>query len=742
LRARRAELGGDLEARARQRRNNGEPLYTNRLLLESSPYLRQHAHNPVDWYAWGEEAFAAARRLNRPIFLSIGYSTCHWCHVMAEESFEDLEIARYLNENYIAIKVDREERPDLDSIYLAAVQAMVGEGGWPLNVFLTAEREPFFGGTYFPPHSRAHGETGLLELLRKLRELQRQEPARITQQAARVLQAISRSQLGESTERVGAVQIAAAVRFTASHFDPVFGGLRGERQKFPSELPIRLLLRYHRRSGDARALEMAMLTLEKLAAGGIRDHIGGGFHRYSTDPRWMVPHFEKMLYDNALLAGTYLEAYQVSGRSEFADVAREIFAYVSRDLTSAEGGFFAATDADSLDPSGARREGYYVTWTPAEVQVLLEPEEARLALAFYDITSMGNWHGRTILSTPRSLAEVAKALQLPTERTRTLLASGREKLLSARRRRPPPLRDEKIVTAWNGLMISAYARAALTLGSAQDESVDYLAMAVRAARFCLGRARQGERLLRSYAEGHAKGGAFLEDYAFLTAGLLDLFEASGDVEWLEAAVELDGVLAEQYEDGAHGGFYQTAADHERLVTREKPAEDGALPSGNSVAALNLLRLHQFTGKEAYRVRADRLFTGFAAVLAARPASLPWMLMAVDFRTDTVREIVLAYAHEAAELQAFTTIVGRGFFPNQVLVPAGPDGEGRARLERSVPLIKGKYAQAGRATAYVCEQRHCLLPTSEPTVLAAQLRGIARYPRAERRPSDEALLLHR
>jgi uncharacterized protein YyaL (SSP411 family) len=730
LAARLADLGPDYVPRTRHQKPDGSPQFINRLMLEPSPYLRQHAHNPVDWYAWGEEAFAAARRLGRPIFVSIGYSTCHWCHVMEEESFEDLEVARYLNENYIAIKVDREERPDIDSLYMMAVQAMGGSGGWPLNVWLTPELKPFFGGTYFPPRDRPGGQIGLLTLLTRLRDLYRDQPERVAEQAALVLRAVRGQEMAAAADLPGPDLIATAVRYFEQHFDPTYGGVRSQRQKFPSDLPVRLLLRYHRRSGDQRALDMATFSLERMAVGGLRDHIGGGFHRYSTDPRWLVPHFEKMLYDNALLATAYLEAFQASGRPDFSALCQEILAYVAGEMTSPEGGFYSASDADSIAPGGKRIEGYYFTWTPEQVKAVLDEEGARVALAYYDISAGGNFQSRSIPNTPRPLASVAAELGLPVERARTALASARVKLRKARSRRPAPLRDVKILTAWNGLMISAYARAALILGRDEEENLDYLAVAARAARLLLEHARSGERLLHSYQEGSGRGNAFLEDYAFFIAALLDLFEASGEVEWLERAIALDRVLEQHYEDRERGGFYRTSDDQEQLLAREKPAEDGALPSGNSVAALNLLRLHELTTRESYLERADRLLRAFAGNLAARPFTLEWMLIALDFRSDVAREIVLVYPKRRADLEPFLEVVRDHFGPNQVLVQAATAaGPARVRLEKQVPLLSNKVARGARATAYVCEKRRCQLPTSDPRQLATQLDKVARYPAA-------------
>ena len=687
----------------RHLRPDGTPLYTNRLALESSPYLRQHAHNPVDWHPWGDEAFETARRLERPVLLSVGYSTCHWCHVMEEESFEDEEIARYLNEHYVAIKVDREERPDVDSLYMTAVQTMSGSGGWPMTVWLTPERQPFYGGTYFPPRDGERGaRAGFLTLLKKLRDAFDRDPLRVADAAADVAERVRQS-LGPtpSTALPSASVLHAAARGAASRFDAANGGVAGA-PKFPSGLPIRFLLRYHRRTGDEQALRMATLTLERMAAGGMHDQVGGGFHRYATDARWLVPHFEKMLYDNALLALAYLEAYQATRRDDFADVVRDILAYVARDMPAPDGGFYAATDADSPGPDGRPDEGRFFTWTPAEVEAAVGADAAPLVTAYYGVTPQGNFHGRTILA--------AAGGPLPSDARRALLA--------ARSRRPPPARDEKIVAAWNGLMISAYARAALTLG---DDA--YAMHAARAADFLLARRDRDGRLPRAVKDGRGGPPGYLEDYAFVGAGLLDLHEATGSERWLEAAIALDGVLSHHIEDRDGGGFFRTADDGEALLAREKPGTDGAEPSGNSVAVMNLLRLSELTGDEHYRERAERALAAFGDALGHAPAGVGEMLLSLDFALDTPKEIVIVTADERATAEPLLRAVREIFAPNRVLV-VHADGQDTARL---VPLLEDKVAQGGKPTAYVCERRHCELPTTDPAVLAGQLRKVMPLP---------------
>ena len=705
--------------RTRHLQPDGSPQYTNRLFLESSPYLRQHAHNPVNWYPWGDEPFELARQLGRPVLLSVGYSTCHWCHVMEEESFEDEEIAQYLNENYIVIKVDREERPDIDAIYMTAVQMMIGSGGWPMTVWLTSDREPFSGGTYFPARDGDRGvRIGFLTLLHRLKDAYDQEPDKVVEVSTQIAQAIRENLAPEAGGDAlpDAQVLHAAAEYYRARFDSAQGGLKGA-PKFPSNLSTRLLLRHHRRTGDEQSLNMVSVTLEKMAAGGMYDHVGGGFHRYSTDERWLVPHFEKMLYDNALLTTVYLEAYQATGREDFARVAREIVRYVDRDMTSSEGAFYSATDADSLAPSGHREEGWFFTWTPSEVEEILGAERARVVATYYGMTSDGNFEGRNIFHTPRPLTEVSEELGLPVGHVRSVLEESRDLLYAARATRPPPLRDGKILTAWNGLMISALAQAALILG---DDA--YATRAARAADFLLTHLRTDGLLFRSYAGGQAHHLAYLDDYAFLIAGLLDLYEATSHPRWLEEALVLDGVLEERYEDTANGAFFRTSDDHESLLAREKPSYDGAEPSGNSVQLLNLVRLHEFTTDDRYRQRAERALRAFEGVLTRAPAAAAEAVLAVDFYLDTPKEIVIVAPRSRQDAEPFLAQLRATFLPNRILAVVVED-EDLAAQTRLIPLIEGKIARDGLATAYVCENRVCDLPTTDPDVFARQIRAV-------------------
>jgi uncharacterized protein YyaL (SSP411 family) len=711
--------GADYAPRTRYLGADGSPLYTNRLLLESSPYLQQHAHNPVNWYAWGDAAFDAARELGRPVLVSIGYSTCHWCHVMEEESFDNREIAELLNANFITIKVDREARPDVDGIYMSAVQAMGQDGGWPLNVWLTPDRLPFYGGTYFPPVD-AHGRPSFRRVLELIHERYAQDAEQIAAGAEKLAAALAQNLAGVASGEAAlpsAAVLGGAARAYAASFDSQWGGLQ-QRMKFPSSLSVRFLLRYQRRSADARALEMATLTLEKMAAGGIRDHVGGGFHRYATDPRWLVPHFEKMLYDNALLAVTYLEAWQHTGREDFAQVTREILDYVQREMTAPGGGFYSATDADSVGPDGEAGEGYFFTWTPAEVEAVLESESAAIANAWFGIAAPGNFEGRSVLHTWQPREALAARFELTPQALQEEIERARGQLYAARARRPAPLLDDKILAEWNGLMISAFARA----GFAFAEPT-YVAAAQRAAGFALQNMRVEGQLRRVFHDARAAGPAFAEDYACLIAGLLDLYEAAPDPRWLREAVALQAALDAQYADES-GGYFRTAAGHQGLIAREKPGQDGATPSANSVAALNLLRLAAFTQEPSYAERATRLFAAFQPVLERFPVALGEMLLALDFALGKPVEVLLVQPERGGDVAPLLDVARSAFLPNRIfsLVRAGEELEAHAQL---IPLLRGKEARGGQVTAYVCEDHVCSAPTSDPAAFAEQLRRTKR-----------------
>jgi uncharacterized protein YyaL (SSP411 family) len=700
------------------------PKYTNRLILEPSPYLLQHAHNPVDWRPWGDEAFAEAARLHRPVFLSVGYSTCHWCHVMEGESFEDEEIARFMNEHYVCIKVDREERPDVDAVYMSAVQALTQSGGWPMSVWLTPAREPFFGGTYFPPRDGARGARhGFLSILRDLADTYAKDGERVTRAAKALVEAVRKDM--EPGGGVAALPTAAVIDETVDYFkrafDRVEGGVR-RAPKFPSNVPIRLLLRAHARTGDAETLHMAELTLSKMAGGGMYDQLGGGFHRYSTDARWLVPHFEKMLYDNGLLAVAYAEAAQATGRAEFARVARETLDYVLREMTSPEGAFYSATDADSEG-----EEGKFFVWSQKEIEDVLGPgPETSRFLRFYGVTAGGNFEGANILNVAH-----------PDEAEHAALAPARVKLYGVRAHRVPPLRDDKILAAWNGLMISGFAVA----GRVLDEP-RYVAAAARAASFVLDRmvvaaggasgrtahpgtlagARADGRLARSFKDGRPGPAGFLDDYAFVVAGLLDLYEAGFDRRFLEAAVALADETERLFADAANGGWFMTAGDHETLIAREKPAYDGAEPSGTSVALANAVRLAAFTTDDRWREIADRALGAIAPVLTSRPMAMTEALLALDWVTSRPREVAVILPRGAGPESAAPLLdaLRARFLPHVVRAVVGEDDV--AALAKVAPFVEGKVALGGRATAYVCERGACQLPTQDPAVFAVQLTG--------------------
>ena len=688
------------------------PIYTNRLIRERSPYLLQHAHNPVNWFPWGEEAFARARSENKPIFLSIGYSTCHWCHVMERESFEDEEIAALINRHFIPIKVDREERPDIDAIYMRAVYALAGRGGWPMTVLLTPGLDPFFAGTYFPPRAGARrAARGLVEILEERAAAYRDDPEAVLAEAARVSERVRVAARPARPGSVpGAQAIESAARQLAGSFDPAHGGF-GRAPKFPQPSRLMLLLRYARRTGDAGARRMLVETLAGMAAGGICDQVGGGFHRYSTDARWLVPHFEKMLYDNAQLALVYLEAWQLTGERSFARVAREILDYVRREMTSPGGGFYSATDADSETPEGHHEEGYFFTWTLPELRTALAPEEARLIERLYRVTASGNFEERNILHLEGSREEARAELGLSPRVFEARLASARETLYQSRASRPSPGLDDKILTAWNGLMVTAFARGALVLGEAR-----YLESAARAARFVLDEMRDEEgRLLRSY-RGEAHHRAYLDDHAMMVEGLIELYEASGEIGWLREALALQAEQDEHYAT-PEGGYFLTADDAEPLLARDRPSQDGAMPSGNSVSALNLLRLSLLTGQDALRARAERLFSASSLSLSQGGSGLGRMLTALDFYLDTPLEVVLLIP-DGGSAEALLPALRESYLPNRSLsfVHAADVAEHTALI----PLLDGKVAQGGALTAYVCERGRCELPTSELRVFRRQL----------------------
>ena len=707
--------------RTRHLHEDGSALYGNRLVLESSPYLRQHAHNPVDWYPWGEEAFEAARALDRPIFLSVGYSTCHWCHVMEEESFEDPEIARFINEHFIPIKVDREERPDVDGVYMTAVQALTGRGGWPMTVVMTPDLQPFFGGTYFPPRDGDRGAgVGLLTLLEQLSASWKEDGSDLVVRARQVTRHIQQQlePSGLPGDVPGPTTLEACVAQYRPQYDAQHGGLN-RQQKFPSSLPIRTLLRHHRRTGNPQSLLMATATLDAMALGGLYDQLGGGFHRYTTDVRWHVPHFEKMLYDNALLVLAYLDGWQMTSDPLYERIVRETLSYVGENLTAPDGAFYSATDADSLDPHGERVEGAFFGWTPDEVITTLGPEEGALFNAWYGVVPGGHLDGLSVPTQRHDLVSFARSHGQSPEEIQRSLAAGREALLKVRAERPPPLRDDKVLAAWNGLMIEAYARAGLVL-----DDPDYTASAVRAGLAVRERLWKDDRLHRSHLADEPRHRATLEDHAFLASAWVSVFEATQDPMWIDEALRHHTDLMERYAAPV-GGWFLTPSDGEKLIAREKPSYDGAIPSGNSVHARTLLRLSALTGDGSLQVTAEGVMRSFSDRLQRSPSAMPLLVDAVDQRWGRPLEVVVV-AQDMDEASAFRDVFRTRYLPDAVWVYLDVQ---TATSDHPLPLAQGKRSLEGRVTGYVCERGVCQQPTQDLNAFAAQLDAHAR-PRQE------------
>ena len=682
------------------------PREANRLIHETSPYLLQHAYNPVDWYPWGPEALEAAKHRNCPILLSIGYSACHWCHVMERESFENEAVAALMNRWFVCIKVDREERPDLDEIYMAATVAMnQGQGGWPMTVFLTPEQQPFFAGTYFPPEGR-WGRPGFPDLLKKIADVWSRDASGVRHQARDLTARLQREWQTPAPVAVSAQVLDAVIPEYQKDFDARFGGF-GAAPKFPPAAGLSLLLRCHRRSGDPMALQMVRTTLDAMAAGGIYDHIGGGFARYSTDERWLVPHFEKMLYDNALLAKTYLEAFQVTGDMAYRDVVTEVLDYICREMTHADGGFYSATDADS---EGV--EGKFFVWTPEEVaRAVGNDEDARRFCACYDISSQGNWEHKSIPNRMRPLDAVARELNATTDALKDTMRRVRPLLYEARKRRVPPGLDDKVITAWNGMMISAMAEAARVLRRS-----DYLDAARKAADFLLRVHRRDDRLLRTSRNGRAHLDAVLEDYAFLGEGLVDLYEASGDGRYLEAARGLAERLIRSFQDADQGGFFTTAEEHEALIVRGREGADGATPSGNAVAAMLLARLSFHCDRADFREAAVGAVRAYGKQLTRYPRGFAKSLAVVDFLTEGPVELALVGAPNDPGFIAIEDAVREIYLPNRILAVSH-----RADGASPHPLLAGKQTVGGRAALYICRNFSCQQPLTDALAVASALR---------------------
>jgi uncharacterized protein len=683
-----------------------EHKHTNRLAKETSPYLLQHAHNPVDWYPWGEEAFEHARQQNKPVLLSIGYSACHWCHVMEHESFENEKIAALMNENFINIKVDREERPDLDQIYMNAVQMMTGHGGWPMTMFLTPTGVPFYGGTYFPPEDR-YNMPGFPRVLLGVADAYRSRPDEVAETSGAMLRELrSMGQTRESNEILTVEILDTAERKIAGSYDARYGGF-GSAPKFPAAMNLEFLLRQYHRTNGSETLTMIENTCRKMAEGGLYDQLGGGFHRYSTDARWLVPHFEKMLYDNALLSRLYLHVYQQTKDDFYKRIAEETLDYVLREMTDERGGFYSTQDADSEG-----HEGKFFVWTIDEIKETLGAEDGALFSAYYDVTAGGNFEGKNILNVSRSMEEVAKATGTTLEHLEEALERGRRQLFAVRERRIKPDRDEKILTAWNGLMLASFAEAAAIL-----DRTDYQETAERNAQFVLKNLQRDGLLLRTHKDNQSKLNGYLEDYAFLAEGLIALYQATGKLRWLLEARTLTDRMIEEFWDEEDGGFFYTGKSHEELIVRSKDFLDNATPSGNSVAAEVLLYLSSLTANEDYARKAVTIFRLLSDPLKRYASAFGRLLGALDFYLSTPKEIAIIGELEKPETRELRREVWGRFLPNKVVAQtAGND----ARAAQVVPLLLNRTMVDGRPTVYVCEHYTCQQPVTSAVELARQL----------------------
>src|SRR5467141_3678425 len=703
------------------------PAHTNRLARERSPYLLQHAHNPVDWYPWGEEAFAKARRENKPIFLSIGYSTCHWCHVMAHESFENEETAAIMNREFGSIKGDREERPDVDRVYMTFVQATTGGGGWPMSVWLTPDLKPFVGGTYFPPEER-YGQPAFPKVLERIATAWKQDHEKIADQGSKIVEALRESQNAqpETAAKIDNQLFQTAYEQLSRSFDDKEGGF-GTSPKFPRPVALNFLTRYYARDPKSEsgkhALEMDLVTLRKMAAGGMRDHLGGGFHRYSVDRYWHVPHFEKMLYDQAQLASAYLDAFQITKDRQYADVARDILDYVARDMTAKDGGFFSAEDADSLFEQGKPEhgEGAFYVWTEKQIDGALG-DDSSVFKFHYGVQPHGNapegsdpqdeFRGQNILIERHTIAETAKHFRKTEEEIGKLLAQCRTKLLSLRNKRPRPHLDDKIIAAWNGLMISAYARGAQVLDEPR-----YLESATRAVKFLRANLydEKSKLLFRNYRESRSDIEGFADDYAFVIQGALDLYEASFEIDWLKFAIELQETQDRLFFDEKNGGYFSTSGKDSSVPLRMKDDNDSAEPAANSVAAVNLLRLAQFRDDKQFAGRAKKTIDAFGATLSHFASAMPQMLVALNSSLTKPRQIVIAGKRNDPATKALIAEVYRRFLPNKILLLAD-GGDGQKYLGEKLEAIRAMSMVDGKPAAYVCENFTCKAPVTDARAL--------------------------
>ncbi|MBT5717779.1 MAG: thioredoxin domain-containing protein [Opitutae bacterium] len=682
----------------------------NRLIFESSPYLLQHARNPIDWYPWGDAAFKKASEEDKPVFLSIGYTTCHWCHVMEHESFEDEEVAKLMNRDYVCVKVDREERPDVDNVYMSVTQMMTGRGGWPMTIIMSPEKTPFFAGTYFPKNS-------MLQLVPHFSNIWKNERKKVNEVGKSIMKSLQEIQANRNGGDLNGTHLDACFNALRKNYDPQYGGF-GNRPKFPTAHTLSFLLRYYKRTGEKEAIEMVKTTLQKIHQGGVYDQVGLGIHRYSVDNEWLVPHFEKMLYDQAIFTQASLECFQVTKDPYFSRIAEEVLTYVTRDMTSPEGGFYSAEDADSDG-----EEGKFYVWTQEEIERILGKKDAALFLKLYRFEKDGNFldeatHQKTGVNIPhlrKSLDQHAKDQNQDSEEFRKKINSLHSKLFAYRKKRIHPQKDDKVLTDWNGLMISTFAQSAKALNQKK-----YLNIAQKAADFCLSELRQKNgRLLKRWRKGKAGLPGHLEDYAFLTQGLLDLYEASFEIKYLRASIELVDLTLKHFEDRTEGGFFLTANDGEKLLIRAKEIYDGAIPSGNSVMALNLLRVHKITGKEEYLNSAEDLFSAFSGFLEKNPQGAEVLLHALDFALAPAKEIVIAGEAGSKDTTRLIETINEHFMPAKVLL-FRPTNIEKPEITTMSPFLINHGLIKGKAAAYICENQTCQKPLTDIAKLSKEL----------------------
>jgi uncharacterized protein YyaL (SSP411 family) len=682
-----------------------EAKHTNRLSRETSPYLLQHAHNPVDWYPWGDEAFEKAKSENKPILLSIGYSACHWCHVMEHESFENEKIAALMNELFVNIKVDREERPDLDEIYMNAVQMLTGRGGWPMTMFLTPDRKPFYGGTYFPPEDR-QGMPGFPRILMGVSQAYRERPEDVQKSVSQILTALQRmAESQETSKNLSPAVVAAGAENIARAYDSDNGGL-GQAPKFPNAGVYELFLRHYSHSKNERFLEMVIHTLTKMGQGGIYDHLGGGFHRYSVDAKWLVPHFEKMLYDNAQLVRIYANAYTISREPLFKSIVEETVGYLFREMLDPKGGFYSTQDADSEG-----EEGKFFVWTAEEINRVIGESEGEIFCRMYDVGEPGNFEGKSILHPILTVDQAGKLFRKEPRDIEAIVARAKEKLFAEREKRVKPFRDEKIITAWNGLMLSGLAEAIKL-----SENPAWIDAAARTVEFIFSDMARGGLLLHTHKDGQSKLLGYLDDYAFLAVGLLDLYEAVLDRTYLDRAIQLTDVLLREFWDERDGGFFFTGKSHEPLISRAKPVFDASIPSGNAMATQLLLRLHHLTGDDRYRTPAEKILRSYYDAMESQPFGFAHMLCVLDFYLQGAKEIVIVGNLAESGVKELIAQVNATYLPNKVLQLARP-GTALAAIS---PLLQGKSQVDGKPTAYVCQNFTCSPPVTSRNELQVLL----------------------